>query len=186
MRNGIVAMALFVCGACGGGSASSSASVTGTLGGAPMDAQDAVSNVFTSGSNSEGAILITNAPSTCAKLAANQQPKNAKAIQVAIGTQTGSAYFAPAASGAYPVYSAAASASVTGNVALALYVSTDASCNPVATVGATSGTVTLTRVDSGGYSGTFDITFSDASHITGSFTANRCTALSPTPGGTCV
>jgi len=50
---------------------------------------------------------------------------------------------------------------------------------------AVSGTLTLTRVDANGYAGTFDVTFSDGSHATGSFSANRCAALTPNIGGVC-
>lgn len=187
MRKGILAAALFVCGACGGGGSSSSAAVNGTIGGQSMGAQDSVSNVLTSGSNSEGLILITNAPSTCSKLTAGQQPKNAKAIFVEIGTQPASGgVTAPAANGTYTVMTVATIGNATGNVALASYVATDATCNPVTSIDASSGTITLTRVDANGYSGTFDITFADASHVTGSFTANRCAALSTNNQGTCI
>ena len=186
MRKGILAAALFVCGACGGGSSSSgSATVNGNIGGQPMAAQDAVSNVLTSGSNSQGFILITNASNTCGKLAASQQPKNAKAIAVGIATQTGTSYAAPAATGAYTVYNSSNIGTASGNVVVGEYVATDALCNNIASIEASSGTVTLTRVDSNGYAGTFDITFSDLSHATGSFTANKCTALTDTVGGTC-
>jgi len=115
MQKGILAVALLlVGGACGGGGSSSSASVNGTIDGQSMGAQDAVSNVFTSGSNSEGGILITNSANTCAKLSAGQ------------------------------------------------------------------------RIDSNGYAGTLDLTFSGtAGHVTGSFSANRCAALSMNIGGTC-
>jgi hypothetical protein len=184
MRKGILAVALFACGACGGGS-STNATVNGTISGQSMGAQDSVSNVLTSSGNSEGLILITNAGNTCGKLTANQQPRNAKAIFIDMATQTTTTFSAPAASGAYTVYSSGTIGNVTGNVALALYAATDANCNPVTSIEATSGTVTLTRVDSTGYSGTFDITFSDASHVTGSFTAGKCTALSTNIQGTC-
>lgn len=186
MRKGILAAVLFVCGACGGGGSSSSAAVNGTIGGQSMGAQDSVSNVLTTGTDSEGLILITNAPSSCAKLTANQQPKNLKVIFVEIGTQSASGVTAPAANGAYTVKTAATIPSATGNVALASYVATDATCNAVTNIDATSGTISLTRVDANGYSGTFDITFADASHVTGSFTANKCTALSTNNQGTCI
>jgi hypothetical protein len=185
MRNGILAVALFLCGACGGGS-STAASVDGNLAGLPMGAQDAVSNIINfSTTDSEGAILITNAPGTCAKLAANQQPKNIKAIQVGMGTQSASAITAPAASGVYTVHGSSTIRTATGNVAVALYVATDANCNVVTQIEATSGTITLTRADATGLSATFDITFSDASHVTGSFAANRCTSLTPSAQGIC-
>ena len=64
-------------------------------------------------------------------------------------------------------------------------MATDARCESVLVVEANSGTVRLTRVDANGYSGTFDIVFADGSHITGSFTANECTALSMTMAGIC-
>jgi len=54
MQKGILAVALLlVGGACGGGGSSSSASVNGTIGRQSMGAQDAVSNVITSGSDAE-------------------------------------------------------------------------------------------------------------------------------------
>jgi len=144
-----------------------------------LDARDALSNVITVGTNSVGGILIINSPNTCAKLSANQLPRNAKGIAIAIGTNSASRLSAPTATGTYTVYSQAATAGKTGNVATALYGATDANCVPVSSIETTSGTVTLTRVDSSGYSGTFDITFSDASHVTGSFSASKCAAYSP-------
>jgi hypothetical protein len=180
-----VAAAMVVCCACGSGG-SGSAAVTGTIGGESMSAQDAVSNTLTSGSTSQGMLLITNASNTCTKLSANQQPKNSKAIAIGIAQQAGSGGFsAPAAPGTYLVMKANEVNGIAGNLALATYVATDANCNQTTLIGASGGTVTLTRVDSGGYSGTFDITFSDASHVTGSFAANSCAALALNLGGSC-
>jgi len=81
-----VAGAMVVCGACGSGG-SGSATVNGTIGGESMSAQDAVSNTLTSGSTSQGLLLITTALNTCAKLSANQQPKNTKAIAIGISSR---------------------------------------------------------------------------------------------------
>ncbi len=184
MRKGILAAAFLACGACGGGS-SSPASVSGTMSGQSMDARDALSKVVTVGTDSVGAILISNSPNTCAKLSANQQPRNAKWIVIAIGTQSGSRASAPTGTGNYTVYSQAAIVGATGNVALAVYAATDANCVAVSRIEATSGTVVLTRVDSSGYSGTFDVTFSDASHVTGSFSASTCAAFGASSQGTC-
>jgi len=180
-----VAGAMVVCGACGSGG-SGSATVNGTIGGESMSAQDAVSNTLTSGSTSQGLLLITTALNTCAKLSANQQPKNTKAIAIGIFQQAGSGGFsAPAAPGTYLVMKANEVSGITGNLALATYEATDANCNQTILIGSSGGTVTLTRVDSGGYSGTFDITFSDASHVMGSFATNNCAALALNLGGTC-
>ncbi len=155
------------------------------MSGQSMDARDALSKVVTVGTDSVGAILISNSPNTCAKLSANQQPRNAKWIVIAIGTQSGSRASAPTGTGNYTVYSQAAIVGATGNVALAVYAATDANCVAVSRIEATSGTVVLTRVDSSGYSGTFDVTFSDASHVTGSFSASTCAAFGASSQGTC-
>jgi hypothetical protein len=182
----LAAALLLVCGACGG-AASSPASVSGTINGQPMDAQDALSNVVTVGTNSVGGILIVNSANSCAKFTARQQPRNAKAIVIAAGNQSSaSAVSAPAATGSYTVHSGSTIGSATGNVATAAYVATDQNCVTTSSLDATAGTVTLTRVDSNGYSGNFDLTFAgSAGHLTGSFTANRCAALTTTGGATC-
>ena len=187
MRTAMVAAAAIVCGACGGGGGSGPVTVNGNIGGQPMGAQDAVSNVLSvGGSDSEGAILFTNAAGTCAKLTAGQQPKNAKAILIEIGNQTATGVTAPTATGTYTVYTHSGVTSHTGNVAVAEYVATDANCNATNQIEANGGTVTLNRVDSSGYSGTYTMTLADGSSISGSFTANKCAALSQNIGGTCI
>jgi hypothetical protein len=185
MHKGILAAALLACGACGG-SSSSPASVSGSIGGQPFDAQDSISNLVSIGFGSGGLILITNSPNTCGKLSASQQPKNAKAIFFELGNQTAGGISAPPATGSYTVHDSTTINNFTGNVALGQYAATDATCTPVAEVETISGTVTLTRVDANGYSGTFDVNFTDGSHATGSFSANRCAALSTSIGGTCI
>lgn len=181
-----VAAAVVLCGACGSGG-SGSATVNGTIGGQSMSAQDAVSNTLTLGSTSQGLIQITNASNSCTRLSAHQQPKNTKAIAIGIFQQAASGGFsAPAAPGSYLVMKANEVSGISGNIALATYMATDANCNQTILIGSSRGTVTLTRVDSGGYSGTFDITFSDASQVTGSFAANNCAALTLNLGGTCI
>src|SRR5262249_51716833 len=133
-----------------------------------------------------GLILVTNAASTCAKVSAAQVPRNGKAILIGAATVSGSSFSAPATLGSYPVFTAATVLSHTGNVAQALYQSVDASCNTNGDLEATGGTVTLTRIDANGDAGTFDLTFADGSHVTGSFTANKCTALTSNLTGTCI
>ena len=184
MRGGLLAAALLACAACGGGNDSSPATVNGTINGQGMGAQDAVSNVLSAGTDSLGFIFVTNAANTCAKVSAGQIPRNGKAIAIFIGMQSASGISAPATTGPYSVLNPAAG-SQTGNVALAVYQSVDASCTPNADLAATGGTVTLTRIDASGYAGTFDMTFSDNSHVTGNFTANKCSGLTQNMSGTC-
>jgi hypothetical protein len=185
MEKIIIAASLLVCLACGGSSPASVASVNGTLAGQAMSAQDAVSNVLTLSGQSAGVIFITNVEGTCAKMQKSQQPKNSKIIVIELGTQTSTAVTAAGSPGAYTVYGSATSAAATGQVAIAVYSATDAVCSSVTELEATGGTITLTRVDANGYAGTFDITFSDTSHVTGSFGANKCAALG-SPTSVCV
>ena len=199
MRNLIPAVVLVLAAACGGGSApgttgggttggGSPATVNGAIGGQSMAAKDAISTVLTiQGVGTAGQILISNAPDTCAKVAANQQPKNAQAVLLVVGTQSATGVSAPSSPGSYPVYSRAASNSISGNVAIVEYASSDATCKTVAAYEAASGTVTITNVGpSGAYWGTFDVTFSGSGgHVTGSFSSASCSALRPDIGGTC-
>jgi hypothetical protein len=183
MRKGILASAILACVACSG--SSSPASVSGTIGGQSFGAQDSVSNVLSIGFGSAGVVLITNAPNTCGKLSAGQEPRNAQAVFLLVGNQTAGVVSAPTAAGSFTVHDSATVGSFSGPVAVAQYQAIDANCLPIAQIEAISGTVTLTRVDSTGYAGTFDLTFSDASHATGSFTANQCAALTMNISGTC-
>jgi len=169
------------------GSGSGPASVNGAIGGRSMSARDAISNVLHFGNDDSAAvILITNAANTCGKVAANQRPKNGQAIVVTVGTQSATGAAAPASPGTYPVFSRAASDSISGNVAIVEYAASDASCKTAAAFEGASGTVTLTNVGPGTYSGTFDVTFSGSGgHVTGSFSSSACAALDGTIAGTC-
>jgi len=182
--------------ACGGGSNSNSnpnpnpsptspATVSGNINGQAFGAQDAVSNVLTAGPNSVALILVTNVASACAKVSASQVPRNGKVILILAGALSAASVSAPAAPGSYRVFTAAVINSQTGNVAQAVYQSVDGTCFPNGDLEATGGTVTFTRIDTSGQAGTFDLTFSDGSHATGTFTANKCTALTTNLTGTC-
>lgn len=181
-----VAVALLLCTACPGPDHASPASLSGSIGGQPMVARDAVSTVLRSGSSSEGAIVITNASNTCQKMVAGQQPRNAQAIFIEIGTQGTSGTVAPSAPGTYVVHSHSDATSASGNVAVVSYGATDASCHPSASFEGVSGTVTLTAVGANGYAGTFEVTFSGgAGRVTGSFSGDTCTSLSLDPNAAC-
>ena len=187
MARRIPAIVLAVCAACGGGNqtfATGSASVNGTIGGQTMTPKDAIS----AAAQGVGTIVISTADTHCAKINARQTPKNLQAIIIGIGTQASGSSTPPAAPGVFPVYSGADSVSISGPAAVALFLSTSATCQ-LTTQGesATGGNVTLTRVDASGYAGTFDITFSGtaAGHITGSFTSAQCAPLASAQGGTC-
>jgi len=196
MRKGMLAIVLAACAACGGGGGSGSgsggggsgsASVNGTIGGQSMSPRDAISNVLRNSTDSVGIIFISSADSLCAKINARQQPRNMQVMVIEIGTQSSTAAAAPAGPGVFPVYSSIDSTAVVGPVAIAFFLSSNASCRQTASFeSATGGNVTLTRVDASGYAGTFDLTFSGgAGQVTGSFSTGRCTALRTNLGGTC-
>jgi len=186
MQKQILVALLLACAACRGGKSSKPASVNGTIGGQPMDAQDSTSNIYSFDADSEGLVYIMNVASSCAMLTAGNQPSNAKVIAIQIAVKSATGISAPSAVGTYPMYTAANVGGANGNVALARYQTSDATCNPTSDIEASSGSVTLTRVDATIYAGNFDMTFSNGDHVTGSFNANRCDALTPTIGGTCI
>jgi len=62
-------------------------------------------------------------------------------------------------------------------LAVAAYFAVDTNCQLSSTSAGNSGTVTLSSVGEGGYSGTFDVTFNSGDRVTGSFKASNCTAL---------
>jgi hypothetical protein len=191
MQKHILVVLLLACAACRGGGKSKPASVSGTIAGQPVDAQDSASNVYSFDADSEALVYIMNVANCCTMLTASQQPSNAKVIAIQLAIKSPSGISAPTASGTYPVYTAANIGAASGKVALARYQTSDATCSATSDYEASSGSVTLTRVDATSYAGTFDMTFSDGNgavtgHVTGSFNANLCDALGPTIGGTCI
>jgi hypothetical protein len=186
MASRMTAIVVAVCAACGGGGgsgnqtfATGSATVSGTLGGAAMTPKDAVSVVVPNGSNTIGVIFISSFDAACAKVFNHQEPKNSQGLTIVIGSRNSqTSIVAPAATGDYPVYALAESFTHTGPQAVLQFNSTDATCKVSQTLDVvTAGKVALTRADANGYAGTFDATFSDTSHVTGTFTSAQCAPL---------
>ena len=150
-----------------------------------MAAQDAISGMVTDGTNSAGQILISNASNTCAMIGGQQQLSNGQTLFIRIGTVDGGVDSAPAAPGVFPVVPEPQSKFVTkGPIAIVWYEAKDATCTGIYGNDRPSGTITLTRGDANGYSGTFDMTFPaslstdpPAGHITGSFDTTACAAM---------
>jgi hypothetical protein len=178
------AAAIALCVACGGGTDNSN-SVNGTVSGESLNARDAVSNVVQVGSQSVGVVRMTSAANTCPVLTANHQIKNCQALLFEIGVTGGASSIisAPSLTGAYPVYSSVG-LPVSGKFAVVDFAVVDATCTAAANLEAQSGTVTLTRIDANGYSGTFDATFAGG-HLTGSFNTNLCTPFGTAVNTTC-
>ncbi|HKC59820.1 MAG TPA: hypothetical protein VKB92_07025 [Myxococcales bacterium] len=154
-----------------------------------MTPRDAISAVLQNGSNTVGGVVITNVDTTCAKINARQVPRNLQTVQLGIGTRSSSTIIVgPAGPDVFPVHALTESFNVVGKVAIVAFTSLDANCVQNASFDVvTGGNVTLTKVDSSGYTGTFDVTFatSPTSHVTGSFTAANCPPLASNPSGIC-
>ncbi len=177
MRNRMLVAALLVCGACGSDTQTASASLTGTIAGEAMVGRDVISNVRTSSTGSStGVVAIYDVPGACAKAAAGQGAKSAKGILLMLATVTNSHLAAPTATGVYTVYPGHAQ-NVSGNAVGVLYAESDVTCQTSMQMEGVSGTVTLTRIDSGAYSGTLDLWFEEGSHVTGSFASVRCSTM---------
>ncbi len=174
MPRGIVS-ALLLCVACGGESLPAT-SVNGTIASESMVARDAVSNIISADEHGSATfILVTDLSNTCTSLTAGQAMTNVRIIVLELATMTGSTFAPPMAPGVHTIRSS--TEDLTGNVALVFYWPNNGSCQKRDALFADSGKVTLTRVEVSGYSGTFDIVFSDSSHVTGSFTSSTCTGL---------
>jgi hypothetical protein len=166
MRKLVATSTLAACLACGGGN-----SVTGTVDGLPLNAKDALSfqaqipiTGFDAGIYEVG-ISLADFNGLCADFTNAHSPANATLLSLAIastspinpGTFNVGALSIPAASG--------------------IFEKTDANCHTAVVAQATGGTVTLTSVSGSSASGSFDVTFPDAGHMTGSFSAGNCAAL---------
>lgn len=182
-------VALSAAPACVSGGSSSSltgtATVNGTLNGHAFQAADAVAATAmlpvggTTTTVSAGMVTIASSPGLCAAANATTEPKNTQFLLLAftdINPATGQTS-PPAAPGVYVVSGAGS------QVGIAFSYQTDASCHLVAgaSESATAGTITLTSVSGGSYSGSFDLTMTGsgtapADHITGSFSSPYCPA----------
>ncbi len=184
MRNRMLVLALLVCGACGSDTQTASASLTGNIAGEPMVGRDVISNVLTTSGGSAGVVAIFDIPGVCAKDAAGQAAKSARGILLLIAKVTNSHLSAPTATGVYIVYPGDAQ-DVSGNAVKVEYAESDETCQTSMQMEGVSGTVTLTRIDSGAYSGTLDLTFEEGSHVTGSFASVKCSTAFEGGGRTC-
>ena len=146
----------------GSNCASASATVTGTIQAATLSAKDAVYAPPANGGSAFAA--IADVANVCPIVKANANKANAKVFVLVF---TGGA---PKV-GMTPV----------GSMVLdAQWAAYDATCSSMGG-SADSGSVTITRADSCGVVGTFDLTFGN-DHVTGSFTAPTCT-IPPSDGG---
>ena len=175
--------------ACGGSNAptynlTGTATSTGTVGGQSMaNPADAVSTLIPQGSSAAGTILISTSANLCAQSNAHTRLKSARSLAIVMGIQSGNSV-APPTVGTYTVYTQAGANTAQGNIATALFAVSDAACNASASQ-STGGTMTLTRVDATGYTGTYNITFNTSDTLSGTFNTGSCSALVGSASTTC-
>ena len=175
--------------ACGYGgpySLAGSANVGGTVGGQTLAANDAISNLVSVGDASQvlaAWILITTVPDECGVAKARQMLKSGSQLLLALGISPSPDRLTPPTMGTYTV---SADAKQRGRVAAAGFSVADASCLRTSSVQATSGVVTLTRVDETGYGGIFDLVFADPpGRLTGTFNTGTCSSFGTNPIDRC-
>lgn len=164
MRRSIVFVCLTALVGCGSGN-----SVTGTVQGNSLAAQDALSF---QASESFGGVteflvgaLIVNISSACSTAtndqATNKTPPNLTGLSLAVAN---TAAIAP---GTYNITSSSVPAASAG------FTKTDATCNNTVNASATAGTITISAIDSSHAQGTFNLTFGSDT-LTGNFNAPNC------------
>jgi hypothetical protein len=167
--------------ACGGGVG---VSVNGTVKGQSLKPADTVSAPVTvaltgGGTASLAGVVISDVSGLCAKAGSNTTPKSAHILFLGAGDVNPTSFQITAASttGTYSIYGG--SGAPPAKVAYASFFTFDSGCTQITTqsASATSGTVTLTSVNNGSYSGNFDVTFDSGDHVTGSFSASNCANL---------
>ncbi len=170
-------MAVSILVACGGGSGSGS--VNGTIRGASMRVADAISGNYFNPIGlytGYGVIALSTSGGLCGTWGAGKQPKSSQFLlfEVFDINLTTSQNTAPSGPGSYTVL---ANPGVIARPAYVTYLALDANCHLSSAIGGSSGTLTLSSVGNGGYSGTFDVTFNSGDRVTGSFNASNCAGL---------
>lgn len=198
----VLAASIAALGAAACGSDNPKATVTGTVGGVKVTAGDAVSATLTlDASVSVAAVAITNFADSCTKFTANQEPKNGQLLLMAVGDfDAANGKVTPAAAaGTFSVWAGgkcstttATSCYINGDcpsgetcaftalppakVAVVTYGASDATCKAIAAQSGrgASGTVTITKIEAGAITGTFDVSLSTGDRLTGTFGTSSC------------
>jgi len=169
---------------CGAGATSPGATFNGVVHGTPMKPADAISsraNVAVATISAEVlSIVLTDAAGSCAKLTANTEPKNGKALIILLADVNNFVITPPSGTGTFDIYNPSGGGLPPAHVAVATFQVNDASCNevPAESAVATSGAVKLTSGSGGVYSGTYTIGFDTGEQVTGEFRTADCPGLS--------
>jgi hypothetical protein len=193
---GVLVAAITACGGAvdtldggggGGVEENGATAITGTVLGRSVPNADAIglygTTVQDTSAIAYAGVIVTNVSNTCGFLGRKINPANAAAFGVEVEQAAASATgVAPIAPGTYAV---TANPIPPGPLATVHYMVQDAHCASTASEQASSGTVTLTRVDSHVVSGTFDAAFPNGDHVGGSFSVPVCDGNIFAPNMTC-
>src|SRR5437763_1340154 len=171
--------------ACGSGSGSTGATLNGVVRGQPMKPVDAVSSPARVSlgaiSADVAAIVLSDVSGVCAKLTANTEPKNGKALVMMLADVDRSSFAvtAPSGPGTFDVFNPAGTFGIPPAHLAVVRFGVHESCAevPEQSAVATSGAVKLTSVSAGGYAGTYTIGLETGEQITGEFHAASCPGL---------
>jgi hypothetical protein len=152
--------------ACGGQASSGSASVHGTIGGAPIPTTDVVGFFSTAFGFTTASVYFTNVRDTCGvlhrELSGGPEPPNTAVL--AFSVERNGTTIAP---GTYDIGCPQNPFCASG------FGSTDAHCAMVSQTAPSSGTITFRRVDATWIEGMFDAAFG-TDRVTGTFSAPVC------------
>lgn len=170
--------------ACGSGSGSTGATLNGVVQGQPMKPVDAVSSPARVSlgaiSADVGAIVLSDVSGVCAKLTANAEPKNGKALIIMLADVDRSSFAvtAPSGPGTFDVFNPQALGIPPAHLAVVRF-GVNESCAEVPELSAvaTSGSVKLTSVSNGAYAGTFTLGLETGEQLTGEFRTASCPGL---------
>jgi 5-hydroxyisourate hydrolase-like protein (transthyretin family) len=170
--------------ACGSGS-KPGATFDGVVHGQPMKPADAISSPakvpLAAISAHVVAIVLTDVSGACAKVSANVEPKNGKALIILLADVSPTLEVTtPTGPGTFTIYNSTTGGLPPAHAALATYRVNDENCNQIASESAiaTSGAVKLTSISGGSYTGTYTIGFDTGEQVTGEFHTADCPGLS--------
>jgi hypothetical protein len=155
-----------------------SASVAGTIDGAPLTVRSAVFvNVAAKGFDFDGStslIALSDQPDLCGRERERRGSPNARVLYVGLSRTNGIAN----EPGAYDVVTTGPTGTA-AQASEAFYERSGADCRRTVSVPAQTGIVTVEHTDAATLRGSLDLTFEGGAHLTGSFSADHCAAFDP-------
>jgi hypothetical protein len=161
---------------CGCGTDSSPGSVSGTIKGQKYSVADAISASVAINGQHSGVVALGNKSGLCADIMAGKEPPNLSLFVISMATVNGLTLNTPTATGTFQIYQGGQPPMLAATVSTHVY---DSSCADIANYDSTAitGTVDLTHISGEAYDGHYDVVMDSGEHITGTFSADACPAL---------